>query len=364
VNTRSPIGVATRTVLVVDDDADIRNYIQVALSDKGYQIVFAEDAQQALEQLHKQLPDLILLDIVMPGISGVELLQKLKADPYWCNIPVVMVTAMDDRQAKLDCLKLGVEDFLHKPLDYSELVLRVRNLLRIKSYNELLSDYNATLAQQVAHQTRQVKQRCIETVLTLTRAAEFRDDVTGLHVTRISYYTRELAQHMGMSEAFCDDIFYASPMHDIGKLAIPDHILKKPLPFTAEEWAIMKTHTTLGKQILSGGSSRYLEMGQDIAVAHHERWDGSGYPAGLKAEAIPLAARLMAVCDVYDALRSERPYKPHHSHQQTVSLLKVGDSRTCPEHFDPQILQAFLQIHQRFDEIFQGHHAHPPERKA
>jgi putative two-component system response regulator len=191
----------------------------------------------------------------------------------------------------------------------------------------------------------------------MTRAAEYKDEDTGAHVKRISYYSRELARMLGLDEEFVDKIFFASPMHDIGKIGIHDHVLLKPGGFTPEEWEVMKGHTSMGAKILGSGKSPYLKMGAEIALNHHERWDGGGYPNGKRDEAIPLAARIMNICDIYDALRSKRPYKPAFDHLKTVDIITRGDGRTQPEHFDPVIIAAFEQNHQSFRDIFEAHTA-------
>ncbi len=193
----------------------------------------------------------------------------------------------------------------------------------------------------------------VESIYTLMRAAEYRDDETGAHVKRICYYTKLLAEKLGQSDEFCDLIFYASAMHDIGKIGTPDHILLKPGGFTSEEWEVMKTHAAVGAQIMSGNSSPYLQMGEQIALAHHERWDGSGYPFGLKGEAIPLPARIMQLADIYDALRSKRPYKEAFDHAQTIEIITKGDGRTEPSHFDPAVLAAFMSCADSMNEIFE-----------
>jgi len=192
----------------------------------------------------------------------------------------------------------------------------------------------------------------VESIDTLMRAAEYRDDDTGAHVRRISYYTKVLAETMEMDGEFCECIFYASAMHDIGKIGTPDHILLKPGGFTPEEWEIMKTHTVIGGNILAGNSSPYLQMGEEIALAHHERWDGGGYPFGLKGEAIPVAARIMQLADVYDALRSERPYKKAFDHAKSLEIITQGDGRTNPSHFDPDVLAAFVNCADTMNDIF------------
>ena len=192
-------------------------------------------------------------------------------------------------------------------------------------------------------------------LLTAMLEAEYRDDDTGAHVRRISYYCRELAGHLGMDAEFRDRIFHASTMHDVGKIGIPDHILLKPGGFTREEWAIMQTHAAIGAKMLEGSDSPYLQMGAQIARSHHERWNGGGYPDSLRGEAIPLPARFMQIADVYDALRSKRPYKPPFGHYKSQEIILKGDGRTLPEHFDPAILDAFAKSADRFNGIWDEH---------
>jgi len=219
----------------------------------------------------------------------------------------------------------------------------------------LLDQHNHILEKQVQARTTELHSSHIETIFALTRAAEHRDDDTGIHVHRISHFSRFLAETMGMDSDFCDMLYYASPMHDIGKIGIPDHVLLKPEKHTPDEFEIMKSHCALGADILLGCNSPYLRMGAEIALNHHERWDGSGYPNGMAGEEIPLSARIMGICDVYDALRSKRHYKPAFDHEKAMNIVIDGDGRTKPSHFDPVVLRAFMFCGQRFNEIFLEH---------
>ncbi|MHB8564003.1 MAG: HD-GYP domain-containing protein, partial [Acidiferrobacteraceae bacterium] len=211
------------------------------------------------------------------------------------------------------------------------------------------------LEQRVSERTAALQESNLETIFTMTRAAEHKDEDTGAHVQRISYYSRELARLLGMDAGFVDKIFVASPMHDIGKIGIPDHILLKPGGFLPDEWEIMKGHTVMGAKILGNSTSPYLQMGAEIALNHHERWDGGGYPNGKRGEVTPLAARIMNICDIYDALRSKRSYKPSLDHLKAMEIITHGDNRTRPEHFDPAVLSVFVQNDPVFDTIFQEH---------
>ena len=339
-------------VLVVDDDAPTRYLLEILLRNEGLETALVENGQQALEVVSTFKPHLILLDLMMPGMTGFEVAAKLKMNPDTHSIPIIMVSALEDRASRLQGLQAGAEEFLTKPIDQLDLQIRVRNLLRLKELNDFLESHNQTLEAKVQERTSELRKSFVESIFTLIRAAEFRDDETGDHVKRISHYSHELAIQMGMDKEFCDHIFYASPMHDIGKIGIPDHILLKTESLDADEWVIMKNHTAIGSQILASNSSPYLRMGQDIALGHHERWDGSGYPGGIRGENIPLPARIMQLADVYDALRSKRPYKPAFGHAQAVDIILKGDMRTMPSHFDPAVLDAFRCRAGAMEEIF------------
>lgn len=340
------------TILVVDDEKRNVKLLETLLHAEGYATLSAGDGRSALAVAAAEKPDLVLLDIMMPDMDGFETVARLKADPRLRAVPVIMVTALDDRESKLRALGAGAEEFLAKPFDLADLRVRVRNLLRLKEYGDFLANHNRILEEQVKERTAQLDEAYRDTVFTLVRAAEYKDQETGRHVRRISHYCRALAEAMALAAEFCDAIYHASPMHDVGKIGIPDQILLKPGSLTPEEWDIMKTHCALGANILASGTSPYTRMGTEIALNHHEHWDGSGYPNGLKGEAIPLAARIMQICDVYDALRSRRPYKPPLDHGRAVDIISRGDGRTRPAHFDPAILAYFAECADRFAAIY------------
>jgi len=343
------------TILVVDDEKRNTALLEALLQAEGYTTLSVSNGRDALVAASVARPDLILLDIMMPDMNGFETVARLKANPDTQPVPVIMLTALDDRESKMRALEAGAEEFLSKPFDRADLSVRVRNLLRFKEYSDFLANHNRILEEQVKQRTVQLEEAHRDTIFTLVRAAEHKDEETGHHVRRISHYCQVLAEAMGQSADFCDAIYQASPMHDIGKIGIPDHVLLKPGSLSPEEWRIMRTHCALGASILASGTSPYTRMGADIALNHHERWDGSGYPNGLKGEAIPLAARIMQICDVYDALRSRRPYKPPLDHALTVKIITLGDGRTQPAHFDPAVLASFVAHAARFSDIYDQH---------
>jgi putative two-component system response regulator len=356
-------GIATprsSRILVVDDEARNVKLMGSLLRAQGYLVDSAAHGEEALVAVTQSRPDLILLDVMMPGINGFEVATRLKANPHTKSIPIIMVTSLDDRASRLSALDAGAEDFLTKPIDRAELWGRVRNLLRLKEYADLLGDQARVLEDQVNERTDQLTKSYRDTIAALTRASSYRDEETGAHVQRISFYCVELAQALRLNAEFCDCIRYASPMHDVGKIAIPDRVLLKAGPLDAGEWAIMKTHSALGAKMLEGGDSPYLQMGREIALGHHERWDGTGYPNRLVGEATPLAARLMSIADVYDALRSARPYKTPYDHETAVTVITAGDGRTNPSHFDPAVLAAFVRSQSHLQEIYATFADDPP----
>ncbi|MBI5846573.1 MAG: response regulator [Nitrospirae bacterium] len=358
-----------KKILVVDDEEQNVKLLSSLLRAEGYEAETASNGREAVEKVKALFPDLVLLDIMMPDMDGYEACSLIKNDAETANIPVVIVTALSDRESKLRGLEVSANEFLTKPIDRIELILRVKNLLRIKDYEDFMLSHNQRLEQEVRNRTyelqiamddiesahQEIKSSYIETIHRLTLAAEFKDEDTATHIKRISYYCRILAEQLGQAGDFCETIFYAGPMHDIGKIGIPDNILLKPGKLTPEEFEIIKSHTTIGARILSKSSSEFLSAAEVVALTHHERWDGTGYPRGLKGEDIPLMGRIMNIVDQYDSLRSKRPYKPPFSHEQAFNIIVKGDGRTKPEHFDPRILDVFAEAADEFDRIFEGY---------
>ena len=335
-----------KRILIVDDTLSNIKILNDLLRDE-YNISIATNGHDALEIVESSdHPDLILLDIMMPDMDGYEVCTRLKQNINTKNIPVLFVTTKDDVEDETKGLLLGAEDYITKPYSPPIVKQRVRNHMALHIYQEHLENL-------VSQRTQQLRKSYIDTVHRLTLASEYKDQETGSHIKRISHYCRELSHRLGLDNEFCNEIFYASPMHDIGKVAIPDAILLKQATLTDEEWEIMKTHTMVGASILMGAESPILQMAVDIAASHHERWDGTGYPRGIKEEEIPLTARIMNITDQYDALRSIRPYKPGYSHEKTMEILTKGDGRTMPHHFDPNIHDCLIKVASDFNDIYE-----------
>ncbi len=339
-------------VLIVDDQEINLRLLERMLRGAGYLAITSTLDPGEVCGLHARNGyDLILLDLQMPGMDGFEVMEGLKAIEPDGYLPVLVITAQPAH--KLRAFQAGARDFIGKPFDLADVLARVRNLLEVRLLQKELHEHNDVLEQRVRTRTAALHDSYLETIFTMTRAVEQKDEDTGAHVQRISYYSRELARVLGLDGELVERIFFASPMHDIGKIGIPDHVLLKPGNLTPDEWEIMKGHTTIGWKILGNNKSPYLAMGAEIALNHHERWDGGGYPNGKRGEDIPLTARIMSICDVYDALRSKRPYKPAFDHPRAVESITRGDGRNLPEHFDPVTLAAFEQHHQSFRDIYE-----------
>ncbi len=334
-------------ILIVDDEAYVRSMMQAVLADEGYSLDFAEDGAQALEKICENPPDVILLDITMPGKDGIEVVQELKENEKTRLIPVVMVTALKGLDELVRALDAGADDFLNKPVNITELKTRVRSLVKVKTYNDHLINYQKELEREVQKQTAdlrkaadKIKKASLDTIYRLSRAAEYKDEETGNHIMRVSRYSAAIARQLGMGNGEVENILYATPMHDVGKIGIPDHILLKPGKLNSDEFSVIKTHTTIGKGILEGSDSTLMQTAEIVAFTHHEKWDGTGYPQGLKGKKIPRASRIMSVADVFDALTSKRPYKVAFPVDRSLDIMKQNRAT----HFDPEILDAFFSI--------------------
>ena len=320
------------TVLVVDDCPEMIDTLGVMLR-PFYRVKFATNGPDAISLAQRVPPDLILLDVMMPGMSGHQVCSRLKADLRTSDIPILFVTASNDAADEQLGLELGAVDYLHKPLNPPLVVQRVRIHLA-------LHRQNLALEAKIRERTRQLEDTRLEIVRRLGTAGEYRDNETGLHVIRMSLIVRRLALEMGLSENQAELLYQAAPMHDIGKIGIPDHILLKPGALDPEEREIMKNHTVIGAEIIGHHDSPLLQLACSVALTHHEKWDGSGYPRGLAGESIPLEGRLVALADVYDALTSVRPYKGAWTADAAFAFIQDQAGR----HFDPKLVPLFLAL--------------------
>ena len=320
-----------QTVLIVDDTPENIDILVGILKDR-YELKVATSGKAALEILaEKRKPDIVLLDIMMPEIDGYQVCQIIKADPATKKIPVIFITAMNDEEDETRGFAYGAADYITKPISPPIVLARVATQLN-------LYDQKKHLEKLVEERTAEIYDTRLEIVQRLGIAAEYKDNETGQHILRMSQYCQLVGREYGLSQEEQTLLLNASPMHDVGKIGIPDRILLKPGKLDAEEWEIMKTHTTIGGLIIGDHPSELLQTAKLIALSHHERWDGTGYPAGLKGDRIPIYGRIAAIADVFDALTSERPYKHAWTAEETVKEIKLGSGT----HFDPKVLDAFL----------------------
>lgn len=320
------------TILVVDDTPENIDVL-VGVLKQDYHIKAAKNGDMALKIARLPTPpDLILLDIMMPGIDGYEVCRQLKNDHTTRHIPIIFVTAKIAQEDELLGLELGAVDYITKPISPPIVKARVKTQLAL--YNQ-----NRELDRKVKEATAEIAATQMKVVQRLGLAAEYKDNETGMHVVRMSYYSQILAKACGMSESDCDLLLAAAPMHDIGKIGIPDAVLQKPAKLDADEWKVMQSHAAIGAEILGDDESELLKMAKIVAITHHEKWDGSGYPNGLEGEEIPRIGRIVAIADVFDALTSERPYKKAWSVEDAVGLLQ----KDAGSHFDPKLVPLFVE---------------------
>ncbi len=354
-------------IMIVDDQEALCGLLKNMLEEERFSHVLAlSDPKRAVSLYQEFNPDLLILDINMPGMDGFQIMERLKDVEKNSYLPVLVVTGEAEMEVRYRALRSGAKDFLSKPFNPIETIARIKNLLEVRLLHNEVRNQNQLLQLKIQEKTSELREALlnlgiahknvrtayIETIYHLTRASEFKDGDTSAHIKRISQYSGTIADALGLNQDQTDLLYHASPMHDIGKIGIPDRILLKPGPLDAPDWEIMKTHTTIGAQILHGSDAPILKTGEVIALSHHEHWDGSGYPRGLRGENIPLEGRIVMMVDVYDALRSKRTYKPAIDHKNVCDIILYGDHKLKPIYFDPDILNAFKAISSKFEKIY------------
>lgn len=364
-------------ILIVDDESLVVRVVRRLLEEQGYQhFETVTESAQAIPTMLNFDPDVVLLDIMMPGMSGIEILRERNHHAALQLIPIIILSASNDSATRRDALKLGCADFLGKPVDAAELILRVQNVLTVKAHQDRLRDEADELERQVRTRTRELEYSRQQVIQCLAKAAEFRDNDTGQHVLRVGKYAAILAEQLGFDRDQCEQMELAAQLHDVGKIGIPDSILLNPGKLSPDEFSVMQSHCLIGCRIIEplvakqfGAPTNILapatEESQDliapilrlaakIALTHHERWDGNGYPLGLKGEDIPIEGRIVAVADVYDALQSPRPYKPAFDTDKCLRII-IEETGT---HFDPQVVQALFETFPRIERVRQQHRDH------
>ncbi len=321
------------TILVADDEPNVRDVIRLMLAEEGHRLVFAENGAEAFEKAYELVPDLILLDVMMPKMDGYEVCRKLRSEPTIAQVPIIMITALGDTASRIRGINSGADDFISKPFDFAELTAKIRNIIRLNRFRQILTERENLKRAHI-----DLQKAYDATLEGWANALELRDSETQGHSVRVTQKTLELARVMGITDGDLDHVRRGALLHDIGKMGIPDAVLQKPGPLTAEEWTVMKRHPEYAYRLLS--PIDYLRPALDIPYCHHERWDGTGYPRGLKGEDIPLSARIFTVVDVYDALGTDRPYRPAFSMDKINAYL----TDNAGSHFDPGVLEAFNRM--------------------
>lgn len=323
----------TTNILIVDDNSANRDTLEALLTSLGHELRFAQSGEEALKKAIALPPDLILLDVNMPGMDGFEVCEKLRADSKLSSVPIVITTSLDDKKSKMRGIEVGADDFITKPIDGMEIRARVKMILRLNRYRKSLQQQD-----EIKRAHNELQDAYEETLKGWVRALDARDTETELHSRRVTLLTKSVARQAGIADQDLEDVRRGALLHDIGKIAVPDHILRKPGPLTDAEWVIMRTHPKAAYDILK--PIKHLANSLDIPYCHHERWDGAGYPRGLKGDAIPLSARIFAVIDVWDALLSDRPYRKAWEREKVIEHIRENSGT----HFDPVLADLFLKM--------------------
>lgn len=335
-------------ILIVDDQKLHALFLKDVLNQDGFRnIVCLNDPLKALRTVLDSQPDLLVLDLMMPGLDGFQIMSQLtefRKDSY---LPILALSSEKNSEIRLRALQGGATDILNKPYETIEILFRIRNMIEMRILHMAAKNQNFILEKRVQERTQELRDSQFDIIQRLAHAAEFRDTDTGKHILRMSQYCFKLGQALGLDDDVCDLILHASPLHDVGKIGIPDRILLKPGPLTKEEFDVMKTHTTLGAKLLAGGGSAVMQMAQLIAISHHENWDGSGYPRQMKGDAIPIAGQICSICDVFDALTSNRPYKQPWTVQRSFEEIV----RQKSVKFSPRVVDRFSDIRQTIEGI-------------
>ncbi|OPY66726.1 MAG: Cyclic di-GMP phosphodiesterase response regulator RpfG [Syntrophorhabdus sp. PtaU1.Bin050] len=359
VNQQQSMPGAVGRIFVVDDEPENLQILTVLLEGRGHEVSPFSSGKEALKAVRSGPPDLILLDIAMPEMNGFEICKKLKADKQFADLPVIFISGLTETKKKIMAFAVGGVDYVTKPFNFEEVLARVETHLKLHRLQAELALQNSLLKDLVEAQVKEISDSQMATIVALAKLAESRDDDTGRHLDRVQVFCKDLALVLGeespysdsIDPAFVENMFHASPLHDVGKVGIPDSILLKSGKLTASEFEVMKAHAAIGAHTLRAVQKNYpknvfINMGIAIAQHHHEKWDGSGYPDGLAGEQIPLEARIMAVVDVYDALRSKRCYRPALSHEESCKIILDGEG----SQFDPHIIEVFRKIADKFQE--------------